>query len=259
MDITMTLLYVSQLEALGVAVPEQTQTARAVYEAAGQAAEASPSDDLRAAMMAGELTPANAADRLREAALAESARSTVQTLARDLHLPINRTMLVGLEAEATRIHADLAALFAPAAAEVMESARHFGADVTGDQAIAGGPKVVKLYQSLSDNTALLAAVSRAYQGLLENVTRNLTTAGALVSLYVEDQPDLDLEHARQLFAEPQRWMELAAAGYTLTLNTHDQARALTQKHAARVADEEKAARDSRRSGQRFAGRLGAMA
>lgn len=249
MDITSTLLFAANLEALGVALPAETANARAIHQAAGEAALTSPADDLRAAMVRGDITPDNVGQYVRDAALAQNARETVHSLARDLALPIKNAMLKGLKDEADRIRDDLAAVFNPAAAEVVEAAKYFGPSVTGDEAIAAGPKAVKLYQNHQSNTATLTAVSRAYQALLNGITGDLTTVGPIVGLYIESPADL--EQAAQLFEKADRWMQLATAGFKLTLNSAENTRRASSEYFAGIAAEEEARRVIRTSSYRF--------
>ncbi|WP_341241241.1 hypothetical protein [uncultured Nocardioides sp.] len=256
MDLTNAMLYIADLEALGVVIPAETDNARAIYLAAGEAAAQSPADDLRAALIGGQITAENVAEHVRAAALAEAARQTVQTLTRDLHLPLAAAMRRGLEADADRIRADLAVLFKPAAAELTKTAKHFGPGATAQQAIDAGPEAVALFQRIDENTATLNAVARAYQSLLSSITRDLPALGPVVSLYVKGTADLDLEHATQRFNQSDRWLELLAGGFALALNTPEQARRIAREHTQRVEQAERERVANRRQGLRFPAQVG---
>ncbi len=90
MDPVLLPMFVDDLVALDVTPPTAAIEALDLLNAARAVAAEHPSDDLRAALEAGEIDAANVAERVRAAAIALTAKQSIHTLARDLERPIYR-------------------------------------------------------------------------------------------------------------------------------------------------------------------------
>lgn len=255
MDLMLTTRYLDDLAGLGVTVPAKSQTAREVYEAAIAAAAAKPSDALKQKLEAGELTPDNVGSHVRDAALELGAQQNAHQIVRDLGLTIHRAIREGLREEVARIHAELKATFAPAAAGIAKAAAHFGPDATADEVVRMKPEAVKMWNQTSGYMSTLDAVSIAYRTLLVDVLR--TPVDRQVTLFVtEILHDVnDLNSADELYRVRGSWLALAHAGYTLTLNTVEEANQVDTAQRARIAAIEAEKKAARVAGLRFSERF----
>jgi hypothetical protein len=246
MDLTSAIRLIDELTAHGVTIPAAAETARATHAAAHQAANTHPADDLRTALTDGRMTPDNAADMIRDAALASVARQAAHEMIRDLSLVLARQITAAIREESPAILEQLRARFAPAAATVTKAAQTFPPNVTAAQVVTMKPADIKVWNDLDNATATLEAVARSFRTLLTEVTRRRPEHDG--ALFVTEVDDLD--ELGSIYRGRDRWLELARAGYTLTLNSPERAAALVT-----AATEAEAAREAARKATRRAGRF----
>ncbi len=173
MELMMTVRYLDELAALGVTIPDAAVNARNVYDEALRAASRQPSNDLKAALEAGDVTPGNVAVLVHQAASDLSAQQHAHAIVADLNLTLNRIIRQALRDDQQRIVADLRATFEPAAEAVTKAAEHFGPGTTADDVISAPAAVIKAWKDVSTHSRTLDAVSAAYRGLLNDVMRAL--------------------------------------------------------------------------------------
>lgn len=248
MDLMTSLRFLDDVTGHGVTVPAAAETARATHYATHAAAQAQPTDDLRAALTDGRMTPDNAADMIREAALASVARQAANEMIRDLSLVLARQITQAVRDDAPRIIEQLRARFAPAAATVTKAAQTFPPGVTAAQVVTMKPADIKVWNDLDDATATLEAVARIYRALLTEVTRHRPDHDG--ALFVTEVDDLD--QLGGLYRGRDKWLEMARAGYTLALNSPEEAARITTPALEADAAREAARKATRRAG-RFSG------
>lgn len=244
MDITLTVRYLDDLANLGVTIPDATARARDVYDAAVLTASAHPSDDLKAQLEAGTVTPDNVGELVYKAAADLTAKQNAHQIVRDLQLTLNKAMRQGLRDNEHRIVADLRATFKPAADGITKAAQHFGPGTTSDQVISAPAEVIAAWNATASQAATLDTVSAAYRSLLNDVTNELPTGEDMVSLFVTGKT-VNLDHAASLYRGPDKWLALAHAGFKLRLNSPAEARAVVASAAdlkAKQAEAERALR-----------------
>jgi hypothetical protein len=239
MDLDLTIRYLDDLTALNVTVPAKAIDAADVYRAALAAAGEAPAADLQAALVAGKLNPKNIGGMVREAALAQAAQQNAHQVVASLRLTINKVIRDALREDRDRIITELRKGFDPAAAEVAKAAEHFGPGTTAEDIVTARPDVVKKYNQLAAHVTTLDLVSRAYRTLLSDVLRELPDD--IATLFVADAEDLGT--LRELYRSHGSWLALAHAGYTLRLNTPNEAAALVARAEAKAAELAKAEHD----------------
>lgn len=241
MDLTLTVRYLDDLAGLGVVLPAAALNARDIYEQALIAARENPSDDLATKLDAGEITPENVGQLVRDAALTHAAQQNALVIVSDLQNKLNRVIRDALRADFSRLHSQLAATFQPAADAVAKAARHFTVDTTAEEVLTMKPEAIKQWQQIEAHHRTLETVSSEYRTLVGSVLRQLPDH--IVSLFVAASTDLDETDAQ--YRSRNRWLALAASGHELRLNTPEQAAqvvAATEAAQAAALEAERQAR-----------------
>jgi hypothetical protein len=228
--------WLNDLEAYGATPPQAAVDAQKLLTAAGDAALAPPSDDLRAQLAAGKLTSANVGQKVRIAALDAVARQGSQVLVRDLMAPIAKITTTAIRADASRLVGELRTQWDAAAKVVSTASKYFGPEDSAGDVILRGATAAASWQAVGGAAHVMTRISR----LRATLTRDFGYGSVDVLdhpgvLYVTEAGDLD-----QLAATwsgqsgittlasrgPQvgaPWLALVAAGWTLRLNTDLQA------------------------------------
>lgn len=240
MDLMLTIPYLDQLASLGVTIPPEAANARGVFDEALLVANRKPSDDLKDALVAGKVTPANVGEMVYKAAAEHTAQESAHAIVRDLQLTLNRIMHDALRADEAQIVRQLREKFTPAAKAVTEAAKHFGPEATAEQIITGQPEVIEAWRFLEAHMRTLNAVSSAYRSLLGSVTRTLPDAQVI--LFVTGK-GIDLDRAAGIYRANGAWLALARAGYTLRLNSTTEAATVTARAEDAKAQRAAAARE----------------
>ncbi len=256
------------LATFDVALPERAATALAVWQAAQSAAAQAPSDEIRAAMLNGELTPDNVGERIRAAALELTAQEKARTLAGELSYPVRRVAGEALGDGHEQILADLRSRWDAAAKAITDATRHITPTTTATEALEAGVDASDAWRSLNGHASVLSAIATIRMTLA--TTWRCGDATLPVVAYFVRMPkntpphqryaigatvlttDDPLAVASALYDEDSgpggRWLRLASASYPLRLNTNAEARKVVadateaqQRHAQ--AEEERIARE----------------
>jgi hypothetical protein len=241
------------LGALGVAVPEGVQRVLDLDAALVAAATADPLDVIRAGILGGTLTPAKAPKALGDAASAMLAVEKAEDARRALLPTLDLVARQALAADAERIVADLRPAFDDAAARLVADLAVLGPEP--DKRALTTPAGAHAWHDREAALAVLADVHTVRTDLAE-----VGHGGAEAGWYVAGHLDGALP------ANPWRWWDVIAAGYTLRLNTAAEADAVAQGAVLLVAERERSAAEAERAawetspeGQRQQRYLDAMA
>jgi hypothetical protein len=231
------------LETLKVDLPDEVVRLLALWDAAGQIADADPADDLRAAVADGTVTVDTIADRLRQGALDINAKQGAVQLRRQLEPHLAAAISAALHADGDRIVTDLRPTFDRAAETVTAMAGKFSGTATPATILAAGPEASAAFHQLTEHQATLDRVWQARLGLAS--TCGYGTHDVPVAMCIETADDLaHLHTAGDAYRETQRpggrWAALATAGYRLHLNTTEQARQLVDQATEATRSQERA-------------------
>ncbi|CAN5642132.1 hypothetical protein BH24ACT13_BH24ACT13_16480 [soil metagenome] len=263
MEIISLVSLCNQLESLGVEPPGEARRVLDVHAALMAAAAQSPSGDLRKALADGTLTAASAPKLLQNAARNENARQSAHALARDLNHPVRSIVREAFAADADRIVAELRPAFDAASAGVQRAAALLAPDAGPAEVLAAGRDTTEPWQQLAEHCAVLDLIQGARSALY---AISGGQPSPLVAAYIEAAPDAEaLDRAARLFdgsgegltgplprTVGGRWHRLISAGYTLRLNSGQEARQViaaaraATASAAAAADAARARRGPRR-------------
>jgi hypothetical protein len=128
----------AELERFDVALPARALAALEVLREAQRVAAEAPTDDVRAALLAGDLTPDNAASAVMAAAGKLAAQQYARQVARDLEYPAQSVFRDAVRADAPELLIALRPAFDAAAAGVLAAAELFPSDATPAEVLARG-------------------------------------------------------------------------------------------------------------------------
>ncbi len=240
-----------QFEAAEASLPDRARVVIATFQAANAAAAERPADDLRAALVSGDLTPKNAAQQVHKAATALAAQQHATGIVRDLANPAMALFRRAVAADADRIIADLQPRWNQAASAVHAAAQHFTADTDPAHVLSAGPQAAEAWTHLD---AALNTLDRIRGARVALATCGYGTHQQDASWFIASAPDAEaLARANAaLDAAGNGLRNLVEAGFRLRLNTADQAQAVAsgaktvteqreaQEHAERVAEHQAA-------------------
>ena len=225
------------LQQLGVPVPERTQRALTIANAATAAAQRPSADiDLRGLVADRTRSSDDVVAALREAAIADSVREGMQLHARDVHRAAALEGRAGLADERTRILAALGEQFAQAWALVVAAAKAgVRPGMSAEAVLTAGREASAACADLGPAETQLDSI-RLY-------------VGREAWRYVAEMPaGMALADVQQMFEQPQhRWLAAAAAGVGLRVNTDAQVKAVQSaegRRVERIAKQQQAERDA---------------
>jgi hypothetical protein len=225
------------LAAWGVELPAPARTAVAVFAALTEEVLGKPPTvPLRHTIEDGTLDPAEAAERVRQAALDLAVHERAVQVARDLQYPLQKAFSRGLQTDVDAMFAALAIPFTEAA-EVMHTAASLPLDLTAEQALSD-ETLADTWRELGRARGILDALRGLRRHLHHSYGMGPRTGTHVVWFLADVADDDALEHAQAVYRERDSgrggaWHALAAAGYRLHLNTPAQAQALLDEVARR--------------------------
>ncbi|MGO4340689.1 hypothetical protein [Pedococcus sp. 2YAF34] len=230
---------ITDLKRFGVKTDETVTEALAVIHAARDTRNAQPIEDLRAAYSNGDITSANAADRIISAATLAAGSERVHLAAAAVEDGANTTLRRWLGAREEQIVKALRPAFDAAAAGVQLAGRHFAPDVTATQLIAAGSAAVAANEGLEAALSTLARIRSCRVQVADCAGHPEQD----VTWYIEGAHDLEhLDVARRAYTGAgDAFHALAHAGFTLRLNTVQEA--VKVSHGARGVSDAREAQE----------------
>jgi hypothetical protein len=180
---------------------------------------------------------------LERLALAQVASQAARELVAELDYPLGRRFALAVADAADDITAHLAGHFAKHGQRLADAAAVLPADVEAEQVLGMGPSAQAAWHDLASARAALDSIAHVHIDLVRDYLGAIDSPG--VTAYVAGPLSVaDLQRARSLWrgigdggvrlpeARGGVWEHLTRAGYRLTINSVDEADALT---AATVA------------------------
>lgn len=235
--------FTTDLEHFGATLPKAALDARATLTEARLTAAHQPLSDLEAEYAAGQITADNVAAKIIEAASQLAAREHKQQALNAVENGCNRTIRLALRDAGDRILKSLTKPFNEAAAIVQTAGSYFGSDPTPEQIVAGGVPALAAHEKLADALQTLTRIRSlrvaladcGYDGTEQDVTWWISEARDVAAL----------EYATRVYTAPgHAFHNLAAAGFTLRLNTPADAERVASGARAATDAAEAAARDA---------------
>lgn len=230
------------LDRIGIDPPAGYKLAEELRVACNTTATANPVGDLETDLLAGKVTPKQAAARIADCARTLTEREKAREVARDLGPTFDRLANRALRDGAPALIEAMRPTFDQAVATIVDSTELLGTNP--DDATVGrlGPTAALHWQQRKDATATLAAIHRVRLALEQVGYGSPQT----VAWYLAECPDTPaLAEAHQTFhAHGEGLTNLATHGYKLRLNLADEADQIA--NGARLATEaaDQAARDA---------------
>lgn len=219
-----------KLQTLGVKTPPGL--ARVLAVRAALTAEVYADDPvvaLCAAVENGEITKANAAKRVNDAAQRRSVREHAVQIARETELSFSRLASRELVAAADTLIAALQPTFDAAIDGIRTAARYFTADATEAAILAAGPDAAAAWQQLGSHRGTADLIFHVRMTLARS---RYGPAEPPAALFLASAADLDV--AANTFGDDRgpggRWHRLIDAGVDLHLTTADDAQTLLAAH-----------------------------
>lgn len=221
--------YTKQLDRLGIKAPKLLTDVDAVRLAALNAAASTEVDDLRTDVIAGKLDAKTIGKRVREAAAALVAREKARDVLRDLLPSFDKVTARAVRDSAPDVIAQMTPMFDSAVADVVLAVDTLGLSPSSDEVLAIGGDAAAVWAARNVALDVLDAIERA-RSIMAQV--GYGTPHPLAVQYLADPVD-DLQLAEsQLRAG---WTTFASSGYTLNLNTAEEADTVLAASRARAA------------------------
>lgn len=233
--------FARQLEQLGLTVHEDAVTALAILDAAQEAAEARPTDDLVRALESGKLTKRNVGAAVEIAATKLAAKQYAQQVVRDIDGPLRLRFNAAIRSQSGAILDALRPRFDEAAAVVHAAAKHFTPGATDREILSAGAASALAHEQLGDACAELARIRHVRVTLADLGAEGEQDASWWIASATDEA---DLDRARWAFRQPaDAFHSLASAGFQLRMNTPQEAAVVTSAAARATAKAEAAERD----------------
>jgi hypothetical protein len=233
----------TDLEHFGAKLPKDVLDARATLTEARLASAHQPLLDLEAEYDAGDINAGNVAEKLAEATSRLAARTHNQQALNAIENGCTRTMRAGLRDAGERILKALTKPFDEAAEVVQTAGRYFGSDPTPEQIIAGGVPALAAHEKLEGALHTLTQIRSLRVSLADC---GYGPGEQDVTWWISEARDVEaLEHAERAYsAAGNAFHNLAAAGFTLRMNTPEEARRVATGARAATDAAEAAAREA---------------
>jgi hypothetical protein len=246
---TDTQRFAATLEQLGVDLHPDIAKVMALRTAALASATAQPTEDLRAAMLAGELDIDNIGERVTQAATALLVRDKARRVLNDLDRPLARLTAIAVANNGDAIVEALRPTVDQALAATRDAVHLLGADPNHSVILNAGPGAAAAYAAHQEARRVLDLVRKARRSMQEaGYGPDETPAWWVERL----RDDTDLENARQAWHRA-RWAGLIEAGYTVRLNTATEAEAVTHAVTSTTTTRLAAQREAQQAAARAAG------
>lgn len=236
----------TELEHFGATLPKSVADARRILAEARKAAAVQPLDDLGEQYAAGSVTAANVSKMLHATAGALAARDNLHAALTQIENGCHRTMRDGIRDNGEKILKALRPAFDNAATIVQTAGRYFGSDPTAEQIMAGGVAAVAAHEQLADALHTLTRIRNLRVNLADCGYGAPDHAEQDTTWWIARAADSEtLDAARRAYIAPgHAFHNLAAAGFTLRMNT--------PAEAERVAAGARAATEAREEAEREA-------
>ena len=237
-------LIVTNYRTLELDLPEEVTEVLDTWAALNEPIHASPGDDLRVEFVRGRLTTANAAKRIREAALTLSLKDGMQALVRDLDRPAAIRAQVAFGADADRVVTTLAERYSTGAATILEGLGHFSPDEYAhpELLLTQRPGAAAHYHPTMAAAAdlnLIASLLNAIRSFNAIRPLNPVVSGYVTLTGEATAETLSAAQSAYNRGTPLRWVAvLATPGVAPKLNTLNEAQQVAAKSAelGRVRD-----------------------
>lgn len=239
------------LETHGATLPKPVTAARATLAAAKETAAAQPLADLAGEYRTGKITAANVGARMTATGQALAATDHIRQVLATVENGVAGTIRAGIHDSAETMLLALRPGFDDAAAIVQTAGSHFASGATAEQILAGGVDAVVASQHLNDALNTLGQV-RGLRVALADCGYGPDEQD--VTWWIAGADDAEsLATARRAYTAPgNAFHNLAALGFTLRMNTPQEAEkvaagARSATDAREAAAREEALRDHRES------------
>lgn len=222
---------------LGIELPEPCTKALALADAITEATTTTAVADLNTGILDGDVTPANVVKKLQDAATATLVAERLPVAAQATESALTGVFHKGIRDAADDLIEQLREPFDAAAATVTAAGRHFEPEANAATVLSAGVEAAAAWQDLTEARNTLAQVRNA-RTIIADIQRD-TTHPAL--FYVAGPLT-----ANDVWEVKHNWggtgdfyHQLTHQGYTLALNTSEEAKAI--QYAAYSAAEREAA------------------
>lgn len=222
---------------LGIELPEPCTRALALADAISDATTTTAAADLADGITGGNVTPANVVKKLREAAQAMLIAERLPQAAQATESALTAAFHTGIRDNADQLVEQLREPFEAAAATITAAGRHFEPEANAATVLAAGVEAAAAWQDLTEARNTLAQIRNA-RTIIADIQRDNThpalfyVAGPLTANGV-------WEVKNNWGGTGDFYHQLTHQGYTLSLNTCEDAQAIQQ--AAYTAEERQAA------------------